>query len=111
MCPGANTPDWQQELLAQITAFQCFSDELRLIFPPTLSAGQRWFLHEEAELKGLSHKSIGEGDQRRIILEKHTSSDEDELEVVVEDLILQTVCIISISLLTFTSKIVLCLKF
>ena len=107
-----NPLDWRQELLTQIDAFECSTDETLLFFPFTLSASQRWFLHEKAELRGLSHKSVDEDNQRRIVLEKQTSSEKEKKEqAVVVDRIVIKVRSISIILQTLSPMTVLWLKF
>lgn len=67
---GTHPADWKEELLSQVAWFETTSTELTLTFPSNLSASQRRFLHEIADSKGLGHTSVGEGDDRRIILEK-----------------------------------------
>uniref|UniRef100_A0A914XNP2 DNA-binding protein SMUBP-2 n=1 Tax=Plectus sambesii TaxID=2011161 RepID=A0A914XNP2_9BILA len=67
---GEHPSDWKVELTAQVDWFEMASTESTLTFPSNLSASQRRFLHEIADSRGLAHSSVGEGDQRQIVLEK-----------------------------------------
>ncbi len=57
------------------------SSETRFDFPATLNSHDRLVVHELAEERGLAHSSVGDGNERRIVLRKVGGKEEEEEDV------------------------------
>lgn len=81
------------------------NSESELVFPCTLSAKERAFVHEVSEQFGLNHISCGEGNKRRIVVSKMDSSAKTG-EFLLSAVMLSLILGVLWSLGTLTSKFV-----